>query len=376
MLFRASIVAALLFAFASTAHAQEAIVYVGKLPLNLRTGPGAAFPSLAELQPGEALRVIGQSGLWLNVTRVATGETGWVNRNFVTGSASAAPPAVPVAPNQVTVGKLPVNLRSGPGLTHPKLAELQPGEILAVIGQAGKWLSVTRVVTGQTGWVNGDYVVASALPVAVPPSAAPPAPATPTLPPDAPPAPESSFPLNAVVADGPLNFRDGPGKNYRALFRLPTGQYLTILSDDGVWASVRLPSGMEGWVMIQYLARLDAPPTSGTCRSGDVLKNVHEPERLTVFDRCVTATGTVTEITRNPDGDLTFRLALDPADVYLLNDGNRNLLRGYLQIEIIPADQPLVAEPVPGAHVTVTGAYVLDTEYGWMEIHPVWFVGP
>jgi len=357
----------LLFVFAIPAHAQETIVYVGKLPLHLRSGPGPTFLSLAELQPGEALAVLGRAGRWLNVTRVLTGETGWVNGAYVTGAASAPPavPAAPLAPNQVAVGRLPLNLRSGPGPTFASLAQLQPGESLTVIGQAGKWLNVTRSATGETGWVNGDHVTS---PASGPPA---PTPVPTTLPPASP-----STGINAIVADGPLNFREGPRKNHRVLLRLPTGQYLTILSEGAVWASVQLPSGRLGWVMIRYLARVDAPTPSGACRSGDVLQNVHEPERLTVFNRCVTATGTVAEITRNPDGDLTFRLALDPAYANLLNDGNRNLLRGYLQVEIVPADQPLVAEPVLGARVTVAGAYVLDTEYGWMEIHPAWFVGP
>jgi len=373
---RILIASLLLFSFALPAYAQETIVYVGRLPLDLRTGPGPAFPSVAELQPGEALAVTGQSGVWLNVTRLATGETGWVNRNYVTGSvpAVAPPPVVAVAPNQVAVGKLPVNLRSGPGPSYPRLAELPPGEVLTVIARAGTWLNVTRAATGETGWVHGDYVTgavpaASALPVAAPAPIATPVP-------DAPPVPASSSTPNAIVSDGPLNFREGPGKNYRVILRLPTGQSLTILSESGEWANVQLPSGMQGWVMIRYITQVDAATAAASCRAGDVLANVHHPQRLTVFNPCVTATGTVTEITRNPDGDLTFRLALDPAFTYLLNDGNRNVLRGYLQIEIVPADQPLVAEPALGAHVTVTGAYVLDTEYGWMEIHPAWFVGP
>src|SRR3972149_10439506 len=82
---RILIASLLLFIFALPAYAQETIVYVGRLPLNLRTGPGPAFPSAAELQPGEALAGTGESGVWLNVTRLATGETGWGHRNYGTG---------------------------------------------------------------------------------------------------------------------------------------------------------------------------------------------------------------------------------------------------------------------------------------------------
>ncbi len=33
-----------------------------------------------------------------------------------------------------------------------------------------------------------------------------------------------------------------------------------------------------------------------------------------------------------------------------------------------------VATPTVGAHVTVTGPYVLDRNHGWMEVHPAWSI--
>ena len=33
-----------------------------------------------------------------------------------------------------------------------------------------------------------------------------------------------------------------------------------------------------------------------------------------------------------------------------------------------------IATPPMGAQVKATGPYVLDTDHGWMEIHPVWAV--
>jgi len=79
-------------------------------------------------------------------------------------------------------------------------------------------------------------------------------------------------------------------------------------------------------------------------------------------------------------------LALDPPYTNLLNNGNTTSLGGHLNVEAIcqatihpdvPAAVPACGSfhgsvfiPPAGAHVQVTGSYVLDTNHGWMEIHP------
>lgn len=80
-------------------------------------------------------------------------------------------------------------------------------------------------------------------------------------------------------------------------------------------------------------------------------------------------------------------LRLDPWFGGLLNSGNMSGLRGNLKIEAI-CQAPIHSDgpnalvtcapftgtvPIPpvGAHVQVTGVYVLDSDHGWMEIHPI-----
>jgi len=81
----------------------------------------------------------------------------------------------------------------------------------------------------------------------------------------------------------------------------------------------------------------------------------------------------------------------------MVNEVNRSQQSGNLVVEIVPADKPgcSVGQPprpaagtydygrctgagVPtprvGAHVSVTGPYVLDSFHGWTEIHPAWAV--
>jgi hypothetical protein len=137
---------------------------------------------------------------------------------------------------------------------------------------------------------------------------------------------------------------------------------------------------------------------SSACRSGDPLANVYHSYRLIVVSRCKTVTGVVKIIRNEDDGDVHFDLKLDAKYANLINDRNRTDQHGYLVAEIVPADEPgctagrpprpstgtydygtctgaNIATPPLGAHVSITGPYVIDMKHGgWMEIHPVWRV--
>lgn len=115
--------------------------------------------------------------------------------------------------------------------------------------------------------------------------------------------------------------------------------------------------------------------------------NVYDPTRLKVMSSCMTVTGTIINQHASDDGDIDMEFALDPQFTSLLNSGNVSKLSGNLNIEAIcqapiQADTPqavpacrglprLLALPPVGAHAQVTGTYVLDTNHGWMEIHPI-----
>lgn len=138
------------------------------------------------------------------------------------------------------------------------------------------------------------------------------------------------------------------------------------------------------------------------CRGRDPLANVYHPYRLRVENPCLTVTGTVAYIRREDDGDVHFDLSMPASEAQLLDRANYSQEDGQLVAEIVPADQPGctpgqppplpptayrsssydygtctgadTATPPLGAQVSITGPYVLDSDHGWMEVHPVWAV--
>ncbi len=142
---------------------------------------------------------------------------------------------------------------------------------------------------------------------------------------------------------------------------------------------------------------------SGQCKAGAPLAGVYLRSRLHVRKRCVTVTGVVDCLRREPDGDVhikmrlarRYRRLLTPANAAQRCPGHRG---PHLVVEIIPQRGHLPfpensasragfvtpRAPRKGDTITVTGPYVLDTNAlhdllvpgrhiaNWAEIHPAW----
>jgi hypothetical protein len=110
------------------------------------------------------------------------------------------------------------------------------------------------------------------------------------------------------------------------------------------------------------------------CRGGNPLAGVYHHERLRVKSRCQVAIGTIREVKfEEYDGDVHIDLRLDPHYEKLLGDGNSRV-GGNLIVEIIPQDRSRVVVPAVGTRVEIVGPWVDDTEHGWNEIHPAWWI--
>lgn len=131
------------------------------------------------------------------------------------------------------------------------------------------------------------------------------------------------------------------------------------------------------------------PPDS--CDSS-LWKHISTTHALKIIDQCKTVTGTIANIKTEGDGDYHIGLKPDNQYLNLLNLQNTSKHNGELVLEPIcqvkPAPDteavtlcanysgPHFQIPVVGTHVRVTGSYVVDGGWGWMEIHPVSYLAP
>lgn len=74
------------------------------------------------------------------------------------------------------------------------------------------------------------------------------------------------------------------------------------------------------------------------------------------------------------DGDIHVIVRLDSAYRRMLNADNYSQQNGGLVVEFMPRDGGHLPEPSIGARLALAGAWVLDTEHGWREVHPVFWL--
>lgn len=122
---------------------------------------------------------------------------------------------------------------------------------------------------------------------------------------------------------------------------------------------------------------------------GDPHAHVYSPDRLQLLAACIELTGTVDLEKAQPDGDYHVRLHLDPGQTCagqpcldadnVSQQGGDLILEPVCENPVTQADavaacqgyhNPLVLPPL-GSHVVVMGPFVLDTDHGWNEIHPL-----
>jgi hypothetical protein len=132
----------------------------------------------------------------------------------------------------------------------------------------------------------------------------------------------------------------------------------------------------------RYMGKAPVKLPAGNC-DPSLWNHVYAKERLRVLEPCTAVDGRVVSLSRSSDGDL--HIALDPEQKSVLNLVNATHAHGELIVEVIcehvptrPAAivpcgdfHPQITIPRVNDRVRVTGAYVVDRENGWTEIHPV-----
>lgn len=118
--------------------------------LNLREGPGLAYPVLATLNEGDLLTSLSREGDWIKVK--STDKEGWVAAWLVASSEGAEP-----ATNKIVVSQAELlNVRMEPSLSSAIVAQMNTGDETPLLQEADGWVQIEWYK--QRGWVSKDYI--------------------------------------------------------------------------------------------------------------------------------------------------------------------------------------------------------------------------
>lgn len=226
--------------------------------VNIRGGPGTSHTKVGAITQGAQVEVINQSQGWYQI-RFAGNRTGWVAGDLInvpsstiskpTPTKAPTPPASsststePAAARALEVTGSVVNLRQGPGTTHPVVGKVDQGTRLSVLDSTPGWYQVTAP-DGVQGYITAAYVKAAASsqssasdPVAAPTKSSS------SISESASPAVRSGEVTGRVV-----NLRFGPGTTYPRIGQVKQGECLEIFNSSGDWYLVKSDGGQQGWI--------------------------------------------------------------------------------------------------------------------------------
>lgn len=279
--------AALTCVLAVSAYAADTGVISGDV-VNARKGPGTGYERVEMLAKGKKVTILGEENGWY---KIKWGDsTGYVSRDYIAVSSSSSQSTASAKDANATItGGSTINVRSGPGTGHSRIAMVGTGKRVQLLGQEGDWCRIA--FDGKTGYVLGTFLIpdGSAAPVVSEKQPAPvieesapaeePAPAAETAPVEVPapvvestsaeqPAPtmEQTAPTSestvaeqgSVMAAGTvqggstINVRSGPGTGYSRVAMVGAGKRVSLLSEEGGWFQIGF-DGKTGYVLGDYI---------------------------------------------------------------------------------------------------------------------------
>ena len=161
----------MLFAVVAPALAQASpVASVSTGSLNVRSGPGLQYGSVATLPYGFGVQLVARNdvGNWVYIA-LTNGVTGWVNVNYLFTSypirdlpVGEALVAAPLTPTGSNTGNLSLNLRVRPDPASQIVRVLGLGQNFELIGRSydALWANI-RLPDGTTGWVQAEYINAT-----------------------------------------------------------------------------------------------------------------------------------------------------------------------------------------------------------------------
>lgn len=145
----------------------------------------------------------------------------------------ATPLEVTVSAEQsIKIGSDNVNIRKGPGLSYPVVANVKKGERFSYITEKEDWIEI-KLDDGNKGWVANWLVVKDNMKEK-----------NTSL-------KQGKYSNAIVIADG-LRVRKGPDTSNQVIGTLQKGASFSIVSVNGKWTQLKTPYG-DGWVSSDFI---------------------------------------------------------------------------------------------------------------------------
>ena len=130
--------------------------YVTTANATVKSGPGPQFRTLAQIPQNAKVQVVGKDGDWVLIVSKKGNAPGFIELASVKPSAGDEPesPAAKVEGQFETLTGTQV--RSGPGLNYPVVADIGKGTKINVVGEENGWLKVESKRGNKPGYIDAS----------------------------------------------------------------------------------------------------------------------------------------------------------------------------------------------------------------------------
>lgn len=221
--------------------------------LNMRSGAGTSYRSIATLNKGTVLDVVSQGSGWTKVKY--EGRLGYVSSEYLQ---DIKPEATTQGLKEVTTSSL--NVRSGANISYSVVGKLKNGEKIKVISESNEWAKIEY--KGKIAYTSSRYLKnasSSSNPVQNPPSTNP--------------KPEGVNETK-IVNTNSLNVRSGPGTNYSKVGTLKKGEKVGVMSQSSGWSKLNY-NNKTAYTSSQYLIKDDTTLNPPSVVGGESSENIN-----------------------------------------------------------------------------------------------------
>jgi uncharacterized protein YgiM (DUF1202 family) len=135
---------------------QQSSPFVTVENTRVRTGPGPEFRVIAEIKPKSRVNVVGKDGDWLLIVSKKGNAPGFIEITSVKpSSGDEQEPSTPPIEGKYEV-LTNTQVRSGPGLHYPVVADIPRGTAINVVNEEKGWLRVESKRGKQPGYVEAS----------------------------------------------------------------------------------------------------------------------------------------------------------------------------------------------------------------------------